>query len=128
MFFTMLTWFFLKWQKFETFKRLIVHLFCLGVWFLAFTKGGKGASSKQFWRKFFFSSKFYFQSSIWIYKLSASGITENSSHCYPLTKGKSINMSRFEIYFQLTSKFLHHITFLRFDQSCSIQNISRCGN
>ena len=29
-----------------------------------------------------FSSKFYFLSSIWIFKLSASRITENSSHCY----------------------------------------------
>ena len=40
---------------------------------------------KQFWQIKFFSLQFYFLSSIWIYKLSASRITENSSHCYPLT-------------------------------------------
>ena len=33
---------------------------------------------------FFFSSKFYFFSFIWIYKLLFSRIAHNSSHCYTL--------------------------------------------
>ena len=52
--------------------------------FWALLKVEKVLALKQFWRKIFFSPKFYFLSSIWIYKLSASRITENSSHCYTL--------------------------------------------
>ena len=52
--------------------------------FCFFTKGGKSdCPLKQFWRKKKVSSKFYYLSSIWIYKLSASRITENSTYCYP---------------------------------------------
>ena len=47
-------------------------------------KAEKVLARKQFWRKFFFLSKFSFLLSIWIYKLSASRITQNSSHCYIL--------------------------------------------
>ena len=53
-------------------------------------KEEKVLAPKQFCRKKNFSSKFYFLSSILIYKLSASRITENSSHCYTLSyRGKS---------------------------------------
>ena len=52
---------------------------------MAFSKGGKTACPEVILAKFFFSSKFYFLSSLWIYKLSASMITENSSHCYTHT-------------------------------------------
>ena len=48
-------------------------------------KAEKVLAPEQFWRKKTFSSKFSFLSSIRIYKLSASRITENSSHCYTLT-------------------------------------------
>ena len=49
-------------------------------------KAEKVLPPKQFWQK-----KKYFLSFIWIYKLSASRITENSSHCYPLTLSTFIN-------------------------------------
>ena len=48
----------------------------------------KVLAPKQFWRENFFSSKFYFLSSIRIYKLSASRIPsfkEKVVHCYTLT-------------------------------------------
>ena len=49
-----------------------------------YKKAEKVLPPSSFWRVNFFSSKFYVLSSIWIYKLLASRITENSSNCYTL--------------------------------------------
>ena len=91
-FFTMLTWNFLKNNKsLEHLNVLLCIFFVSGVFqnfnvdFWPLLKVEKVLAPKQFWRKKNFSSKFYFLSSIWIYKLSASRITENSSHCYTLS-------------------------------------------
>ena len=46
-------------------------------------KAEKVLPPKQLWRKIFFLQIFFFLLSLWIYKLLASRITENSSHCYP---------------------------------------------
>ena len=93
----MLSWIFLKNNKsLEHLNVLLRIFFASGVFqnfdvhFWPLLKAEKVLAPKQFWRENFFSSKFYFLSSIWIYKLSASRITENSSHCYTLTiRGKT---------------------------------------
>ena len=94
-FFTMLTWIFFKNNKsLEHLNVLLRIFFVSGVFqnfhvdFWPLLKAEKVVPPKQFWWKKFFSLKFYFLSSIWIYKLSASRITENSSHCYTLTINK----------------------------------------
>ena len=77
-------------KSLEHLNVLLRIFFDLGVFqnfnvdFWPLLKAEKVLALKQFWRKKFFSSKFYFLSSIWIYKLSASRITENTSHCYTL--------------------------------------------
>ena len=53
---------------------------------------------KQISRKKEFSSKFYFLSSIWIFKLSASRITKNSSHCYTLNLCSQLSIYIYNLY------------------------------
>ena len=69
------------WKMYKSLEHLYVLLrifFVSGVFknfdvdFLPLLKAKKVLAPKQFWRKIFFSSKFHFLSSIWIYKLSAS--------------------------------------------------------
>ena len=88
----MLTWIYFKNNKsLENLKVLSRIIFVSGVFqnfdadFWPLLKAEKVLAPKQFWWNKNFSSKFYFLSSIWTYKLSASWITENSSHCYPLS-------------------------------------------
>ena len=107
-FFTMLTWIFLKITKsLEHLKVLLCIFFVSGVFqnfdvdFWPLLKAKKVLALKQFCRKKNVSSKFYFLSSIRIYKLSASRITENSSHCYTLTfRVKSVPFQKWNIVFR----------------------------
>ena len=66
-------------------------------------KAEKVLAPRQIWRKKIFFSKFYFLSSIWIYKLSASRITKNSSHCYTLIIQYNLYTRKFKL---LYLKFL----------------------
>ena len=52
------------------------------VYFWLLLKVERVLSPRRFWRENFFSSKFYFLLSIWIYRLLASRISENISHSY----------------------------------------------
>ena len=72
----------------------VFQRFHVDFWLLL--KAKKVLPPSRFWQENCFSLKFYFLSSIWIYKLLASRITENRSHCYTLHELCGFGCSDFE--------------------------------